>query len=525
MGMMHVSAFVSLFVLLGTGGSIQDEAPAGSSVLVRNVRVIDGTGRPEFRGALRMADGAIVAVGEIEPAVGETVVDGNGLVLAPGFIDTHSHHDRGIFEDLRVEAAVSQGITTIVVGQDGGSHLPLSEFFARLAAEPPTVNVASYSGHGTVRAAILGDDLRRPATAEEIPRIAALVEADMDAGALGLSTGLEYASSVRASTDEVVALARVAAARGGRYISHLRSEDSGFWKALEEIILIGERTGMPVQVSHIKLAQVSSWGKAEKLIGRLDRARAAGVDITADIYPYTYWSSTIRVLFPDLDYDNPERAEFAVTEASTPEGIRLTRWQPEPALAGKTLAQIAAARQQAPASVLIELIAELDAYESGPGSDDGDAQSITAVSMTDEDISALLRWAHTNVCSDGSAHGRHPRGYGAFTRFFGKFVREAGALDLAEAVHKATGLSAAHVGIAGRGTLEPRKAADLVLFDPAAIRDNATLERPHALSSGIVMVWVNGEVAFEKGRVTAARAGVVVRRAEVPGRGARLNSG
>jgi N-acyl-D-amino-acid deacylase len=512
--MSRLRAGAFLLLLLGACAGLQESQPGGPPVVIRNVRLLDGTGAPEVRGSLRMANGVILAIGQLEPEPGDTVVDGRGLVLAPGFIDTHSHHDPLGSEEQRAEAAISQGITTIVLGQDGGSRSPLSEFFAELEARPSTVNVASFAGHSYARRAILGNDYARPATEEEVGRMALLVNADIEAGALGLSTGLEYSTATRASTEEVIALARVAALRGGRYISHLRSEDSGFWSSIEEIILIGERTAMPVQISHVKLAQVSSWGASGRLIARLEEARAAGVDITADIYPYTFWGSTIRVFFPDLDYDNLERATFAVTEVSRPEGIRLIRWGPDPELTGSTLAEISAARGRDAAHVLMELVAELDAYEESVAPEDARSSSITAVSMTEEDIDTLLRWEHTNLCSDGGSNGDHPRGYGAFPRYFGHFVRERGALDLPSAVRKATGLSASHMGIRGRGLLAPGLAADLVLFDPETIEDQATIDEPMKKSKGIEKVWVNGELVYVEGRVTDKRPGVVVRRGD-----------
>jgi N-acyl-D-amino-acid deacylase len=491
---------------------LQVPEPGPPAVLIQNVRILDGTGAPEFHGSLRMAGGVIVAVGDLIPSPEETILDGGDLVLAPGFIDTHSHHDPLGSEEQRAEAPISQGVTTIVIGQDGGSRSPLSEFFAELEQRPSTVNTASYAGHSYARRAVLGEDYAREATPEEVEAMKPYIAADMEAGALGLSTGLEYSSATKASTEEVIALAQVAADHGGRYISHMRSEDSGFWESVEELILIGERTGMSVQISHVKLAMVSNWGAAHRLITRLDEARAAGVDVTADIYPYTFWGSTIRVFFPDLDYDSLERATFAVTEVSTPEGIRLSSWGPDPELRGQTLAEIAADRGREPAVVLMELVAELDAYEASVPEGEARSSYITAVSMTDEDIDALLRWEHSNVCSDGGSSGGHPRGYGAFPRYFGHFVRERAALDLPAAVYRATGLSADHMGFTDRGRLQPGLAADLVLFDPATIGDLATVEEPKRRSAGIEMVWVNGELVYSGGRVTDQRPGIVVRR-------------
>ena len=247
-------------------------------------------------------------------------------------------------------AAVSQGITTTVGGQDGESELPLSGFFARLAERPAAINMASYTGHGTLRMRVMGDDFARTATPTEIEGMEALLAEDLAAGSLGLSSGLEYDPGIYSTTAEVVALARVAAASGGRYISHIRSEDRRFWEAIDEILTIGREAGLPVQISHIKLALRSLHGQAEKLISTLDEARASGIDVTADIYPYTYWQSTLTVMFPDRNYADRQAAEYAVEELAAPEDMLIPVFAPEPALAGKTLAQIAALRGTDPPS-------------------------------------------------------------------------------------------------------------------------------------------------------------------------------
>jgi N-acyl-D-amino-acid deacylase len=481
-------------------------ATAAPATLIEGATVVDGTGRPGFAASVRISDGRIAGIGGLKPRPGETVVSGRGLVLAPGFIDTHSHHDRGLAEHRDALAAVSQGITTIVVGQDGSSAPSLERFFASLERAPAAVNVASYVGHGTLRARVMGEDYRRPATPAELERMKALLGEEMDAGALGLSTGLEYDPGIYSTREEVLALARAAAAKGGRYISHIRSEDRAEWEAVDEAIDIGRKTGMPVQISHIKLAMVDWWGQAPKLIARLDEARAEGVRITADIYPYEYWQSTITVLFPERDFTDRKAAAFALKSLVPPEGLRLARWQPDPALEGKTLAEIARLRGEDPVQTLIDLVAAAARPDV--------SESIIATSMAMPDIEKLIAWPHSNISSDGALAGGHPRGAGAFTRVLRLFVREKKMLTLEQAVHKMTGLSAEHVGIAGRGTIAPGAAADLVLFDPATVGDRATVEDPGAVSAGIARVWVNGEQVYADGRATGRHPGAVIRRTD-----------
>ncbi len=484
-----------------------------ADLVIRDATVVDGTGAADFRGSVAILDDEIVAIirGDEAPPSAVETVDGTDLVLAPGFIDTHSHHDAGLQDEPGAFAAVSQGITTIVAGQDGGSRLPLTELFEELEAAPVAVNVASYSGHNTIRGRVLGDDYARPATVEELARMKALLQTDLEAGALGLATGLEYDPGIYSSREEVLELARVAAAVGGRYISHMRSEDRALSEALEELLAIGREAKLPVQISHFKLAAKSLWGTAPDVVARLERARAEGIDVTADIYPYSYWQSTMTVLFPERVYDRAA-AQFALDELAPPEGIQLTAFAPGPELVGRTLAEIAQERGEDPVTTYLDLIRTSQAYRAQ--ADEGETvEMILATSMAQEDIDTLLRWPHTNVCTDGGLQDGHPRGIGSYPRILGRYVRERGVLTLEQAIHKSTQLAAQHVGLEGRGTIEAGAPADLVLFDPETVLDQATPAEPQAPNVGIVGVWVNGERVLEGGKATGARPGRVLRRA------------
>jgi len=487
---------------------------AAASVLIVNALVVDGTGAPGRKAAVRVRGDRIAEVGRLSPARGETVVDAKGLVLAPGFIDTHSHGDHGLFEHRDALAAVSQGISTIVVGQDGGSAWQLADFFGRLEKEPAALNVASYAGHGRIRSQVMGEDFRRHARPEEVVRMRELLEQEMRAGALGLSSGLEYDPGIFSARSEVVDLARVAAAAGGRYISHVRSEDRYFWDAIDEIIAIGREAKLPVQVSHMKLAMRSLWGQADRLLRTLDEARVAGVDITADVYPYLYWQSTLTVLFPERDFESRQTAELVLREISTPDDLLLGRFAPEPSYAGKTLAEIARLRGTDPPATLMDLIREALAYEKKTGSDD--VESVIGTSMSEPDLEKLLAWPFTNVCTDGELDGRHPRGFGTYPRVLGRYVRERRILGLEEAVRRMTSLAAHNVGLRDRGAVRPGAYADLVLFDPATVIDRATTREPQAVATGIERVWVNGAVVYEAGQASARRPGRVLRRETQP---------
>ena len=484
-------------------------APASNGrpgdLLFTDAQLIDGTGTPARTADVRVRGDRILDIGDLTLAAGETEVDATGLVLAPGFIDTHSHHNNGLTRMGDALAAVSQGITTIIAGQDGGSPLPLADFYAELEATPVAINVAAYAGHNSLRRAVMGEDFRREATTEEVTEMRALLRRELDAGALGLSTGLEYDPGIYSATPEVVALAREAAAVGGRYISHMRSEDKALFEAIDELLHIGRETGIPVQVSHMKLGMKSLWGRADEALAVLDAARAEGIDVTADVYPYEFWQSTMTVLFPEREFTR-EAAAFALEELAPPEGMIIGAFEPDPSYVGMTLAEIAEQRGKDAVTVYLELIAEADAIDG--------RESIIARAMTTDDIATLLSWPFTNVSSDGSLAGRHPRGYGAFTRVLALHVRDRGDFSLETAIHKMTSLAAENTGLAGRGTITEGAFADLVLFDPATVSDRATAEEPNLPSVGIVGVWVNGERVYTDAGTTGERPGRVLRRGE-----------
>lgn len=501
-----VRAIIGLLIAAAAiaGGALHAQP---SATLIRGARVIDGTGAAARAVSVRISGDRIAAVGELQLQAGERVVDAAGLTLAPGFIDTHSHHDRGLDAARDALAMVSQGVTTIVVGQDGGGS-DLAGLFTRLEKQPVSVNVASYAGHGAIRRQVLGQDYKRKATASEIERMKALVKTEMDAGALGLSTGLEYDPGIYSAAEEVVALAKVAGDAGGRYISHIRSEDREFWEALEELITIGRVNRMPVQVSHIKLGMHDLWGQADKLIAALDRARAAGVQLTADVYPYTYWQSNLGVLYPKRNFSDGAETEFVLGHVALASDIIFNSYRAHPDYVGKTLAEVARLRGTSDAKTLMDLLAE-------PG---GEGTGIVAKGMSDADVERLLQWQYANVCSDGTSTGLHPRGFGSFAKVLGPYVRDRKLFPLEEAVRKMTTLSAANVGLVNRGHIAPGYFADLVLFDPATVKDRADFGSAQAQAVGINTVWVNGEVVFRDGKTTAVYSGRPLRRAPARGR-------
>lgn len=478
-------------------------------LVIRGAQVIDGTGAKGILRDVGVRGDTIAFIGDLSDAISKEIVQADGLVLSPGFIDTHSHHDGGLRKNPDALAVVSQGITTIVVGQDGGSDTPLEKYFKYLADSPVSVNIASYSGHNTIREIVMGDDFKRKATEEEMNKMKELLRKDLEAGALGLSTGLEYDPGIYSSEQEISDLAKILTDYSGRYISHLRSEDRYFHKAVDEIIEIGRATGVPVQISHFKLAMKNLWGQSDSVIMKLENARKNGIQITADLYPYSYWASTIRVLFPKRNYADLEEAKIILSEVTSADGILFSNYDPNPAYNGKTLAEVALIEKKTPEKMLIELIKRLDDCEEKTG---GCSGSIVATSMEESDIIKLMQWKHTSICSDGSSTGRHPRGFGAFPRVLARYVREQNNLTLEEAIRKMTSLSAEQMGITERGKITVGQYADMVLFDPELVEDKSTTGNPQATATGIKQVWVNGKKVYEVGQTTGIKSGKVILR-------------
>lgn len=465
---------------------------------------MDGSGHPGEMKDVRIKGNKIVLIGNLIPRLGEQIIDGqNRLLLAPGFIDTHSHHSRNLDDSTQFSSFLCQGITTLVLGQDGSSYLPLNKYYdERLKAGLP-VNIASYTGHNTMRYQVLGKDANRLASKAEINTMKKLLQDDIKAGSLGLSTGLEYDPGIYSSKEEVMQLAKAAGRLDGRYISHIRSEDVHLEDAIEEVIAIGRRTHMPVQISHFKIAMKAKWGKAASLLDRLNTARAEGIDITADVYPYDYWLSDLGVQFPKRDFDNKASAEFALRELTPPDGMILSRYDAKPEYVGKSIAEIALLRGTDAADTYMYLIKF--------ARDNHAEESVMGRSMTETDIMTFLQWPHTNICSDGFGGGRHPRGVGSFPRVLNHYVKELKAFSMEEAIHKMTALSAQHMGFELRGKISHGYYADLVIIDPENVKDNSNLQDPVALSQGIDRVYVNGECVWKDAQYNRTRPGNIIK--------------
>jgi N-acyl-D-amino-acid deacylase len=494
---------VSLLSLLVTIAQVASNAPAG--LLITHGQLIDGTGAAPRRADVRLAGSLISEIqDELAPRPGERVIDAAGKVVAPGFIDMHSHADRGLDDAPDAASQVMQGITTAVVGQDGGSDLPIADFYERIARLHPAINYATAVGHGTVRKAVMGGDYKRAATGTEIETMKALVDRGMRDGAIGLSSGLEYDPGFYATTGELVALAAIVAGYGGYYASHVRNENEGAFDAWREAIEIGRRTHIPVEISHIKLAVTPVWGRGAEGLKILEDARREGVRVMADWYPYTYWQSSMYVLIETRDFESRAAWQKGLNDIGGAQNVLITSYRPDPSLDGKTLAQIAADRGKDAVTTAIDMM-----REAGPGT------GVIATSMSEDDLDAFVKHPLVLICSDGSLSGRHPRGYGSFPRVLARYVRERGALTLPDAIAKMTGRSAAQLGVNDRGVIAPGKKADITIFDPAAIQDRGVPGNAAQAPAGIAYVIVNGEVVLEGGTMTKARPGRGLKRGNI----------
>lgn len=550
-----ILAVVAGAVTAGAGA-----APATYDLIIRNGRIIDGTGSPWHAGDVAVRDGRIAAIGRLGDATARKTIDAGGEIVAPGFIDMLGQSELNILVAPSLPSKIYQGITTEITGE-GDTVAPLDDriiaanqgtyrnlgiqptwrdlngYFARLEKQGIGINVGTYVGATSVRRIVLGNEDVQP-TPTQLEAMEKLVAKAMQEGAVGLSSALQYAPAPYASTDELIALAKVAARYGGIYATHMRDEGNAERAAVDEVFRIAREAHIPVEIFHLKAAGKANWGKIPAIVASIDRARAEGLDISADTYAYTAWGNSLESIVPPWAHaggdakllarlrDPKTRAEIKAyiedpskddqwnnewKEAPGPEGILVTsvgspKLRP---LQGKSIADIAKAWHEQPLDAALDLLIKDDA-----------ATNVAVFGMDPKDVATVLKQPWVSICNDsegtepwgilGKAHP-HPRAYGTFPRIIRKYVEQEHLLTLPDAIRKFTALAAQRVGLTQRGVIKVGMYADLVVFDPAKVRDRATYEKPNQLSEGMDYVIVNGTPVIAAGKMTHALPGKVLR--------------
>src|SRR5579862_8514213 len=496
-------------------------------ILISGGRIVDGAGNPWFVGDVGIQGDIIAYVGPTGHSRGRLTLDAAGLIVAPGFIDTHSHARRGIFESPAAENQIRQGVTTLIEGPDGNSPLPLRPFLDRLATQQISVNFGMLVGQGSIREKVIGLKDRK-ATPQEIAAMRELARQAMLDGAFGMSTGLFYLPGAFSPTEEVVELAKVVGAMGGIHTSHMRDEAAHVLDSVRETIRIGEEGGLPTQVTHHKIIGRLNWGRSVETLRLVEEARKRGVDVTIDQYPYTASSTSTASIFPKWALesgrdalleriaapDQRARMVAAIAEAiendrggGDPKNIVMASCTFDPSLAGKNLAELTAARG---VPVTFRSAAETAVELQRKG-----GCSAIYHAISEEDLERILRYPFTMIASDGGIpmFGQdvpHPRNYGTFARVLGRYVRERKVLTLEDAVRRMSSLPASRFRIFDRGLLRPGMKADVGVFDPAKVVDKADFAHPHQYAEGFRHVLVNGAPVLRDGKMTAQRPGRVL---------------
>jgi len=484
-------------------------AGARFDVVIRNARVMDGSGNPWIRADLGITGDRITAIGSLTSATATRVIDARDRIVAPGFVDVHSHAAEGLRNPAlhQAQPLIAQGITTVVANPDGGGPVDLAAQRTALEQARPGPNVALLIGHGSVRRAVMKESRAEP-TAAELQQMKDLVRRGMQEGAYGLSSGLFYVPGSFAKTEEVIELTKVAAESGGLYTSHVRDEgnyDAGVRASVREVIRIAEEARTIGIVSHMKALGKDSWGLAPALIADMEEARARGVQVFADQYPYEASSTNLRAA---LAPGGADPTEAVVTEnlrrRNGPDAVLIAQFSEDRSLAGKTLAEIAKLKGVTPVQAAIEMIRAGGA-------------SIVSFNMSEPDIEAIMKAPFTMASSDGGLPtpgiGQpHPRDYGAFARRLAVYVRERKVVPLEFAIRSMTSLPATVFGLTDRGVLRPGAFADVIVFDPARVRDTATYAKPQTMAEGVSDVLVNGVPVMLDGAFTDAAPGRVLRK-------------
>ncbi|MES2371728.1 MAG: D-aminoacylase [Bacteroidota bacterium] len=498
-----------------------------ADVLIKNGKILDGTGNSWHYGDIAVQNGKIVAMGKLSKWTAVKTLDATGLIVAPGFIDVHTHIEGEEKRNPTTDNFIYDGVTTVVTGNCGGSNVNIAKYFSMLDSLKTSINVASLIGHNDVRKAVMGSAKRDP-TEEEMKKMEALVEQGMKDGAVGLSTGLIYIPGTYSKTEEVVRLAKVASKFNGVYASHMRDEGDSVTQAIEEAMHIGREAKMPVEISHFKLSGQQNWGRSKETIPMIIKARQEGLDITIDQYPYTASSTSLSTLLPDwvlADGQDSIKARLARPEVRKEVSDYMLKklkkrklknfsypvvatFRADSTFNGKSIEQVnlMKGRKHKPKEEAITIMEMME--QGGAG--------MVFHGMGDEDVKAIMRYPFNMFASDAgirifNSGNPHPRGYGTNARVLSKYVRDEKVISLEEAIRRMTSLPAQKFQLQNRGILREGFAADIVIFDEEKVQDLSTYDKPHQYTTGFKYVLVNGQVTVDEGKHTGTRAGNTLR--------------
>ncbi len=502
---------------------ISSRAQTTADIIIKNGRILDGTGNSWIRADIAIKDGKILRLGHFDNIGSAKIIDAKGQIVAPGFIDVHTHIEGDEFVNPTANNFILDGVTTVVTGNCGSSNLDIKKYLWQIDSLKPSVNVATLIGHNDVRRAVMGRANRTP-TEEEMLKMEALVDRAMRDGAIGLSTGLIYIPGTYSQTDEIVRLAKVAAKYKGVYASHMRDEGDKVVQAIEEALLIGREANIPVEISHFKLSGQQNWGRSKETVALIAKARAEGIDVTIDQYPYTASSTSISTLLPDdvlADGQDSIKARLQRPEVRKYVTDHILARLKKRKL--KHLSYAVVAFHRADTTLNGKSIEEINLLKGRKHKAKMEAETVMDIMMAggasavfhgmgEEDIKRIMQYPFNMFASDASIRvwqqgSPHPRGYGTNARVLAKYVREGKVISLEEAVRRMTSLPAQKFGLKDRGLLREGFAADIVIFDENQVQDLSTYEKPHAYSKGFTHVIVNGQLVVENEQHLGTRSG------------------
>lgn len=515
-----------LFLCIFIFSFLFSSAQISADIIITNGRIIDGTGNSWFYGGVAIKDGKIIAVGAIKNITAPKIIDAHNQVIAPGFIDVHTHIEGDEVKNPTADNFIYDGVTSVVAGNCGSSRTDLENYFSFIDSLKVSVNVASLIGHNNVRRAVMGNSNRQP-TEDEMQQMEALVAKAMQDGAVGFSTGLIYIPGTYAKTGEIVRLAKQSANYNGIYASHMRNEGDSVVQAINEALLIGREAKLPVEISHFKVGGQQNWGRSVQTVAMIEAARKEGIDVTIDQYPYTASSTSLSTLIPDeiladgndsikARLQRPEIKKYVISEMLRSLKKRklkhfsyamVANFRADTSLNGKSIEEINLLKGRKH-KAKEEALTVIDMMLQG-------GAGMVFHGMSEADVKYIMQYPFNMFASDASIRifnegVPHPRGYGTNARVLAKYVREQNIISLEEAIRRMTSLPAQKFHLADRGLIKEGMAADIVIFDEASVQDNASFEKPHQYSSGFSFVIVNGKITVENGKHTGVRNGAVL---------------